>query len=348
MRTIFITILCFLFSDASAQTEKPSLMKRLFKRAPYDTSYVDSYYDHFLHVTALSVLQSHDIGVTNIRDKVAVNFSPNTAFRFGIGLDYRIFSLEFSQVINAIDAPDPKKGKTENFSLRLGVTGRRLLGSMLIQSNRGVYISNPQQVYPNWNASNPFPLRRDIVSEVLLGSLNYFFNHERYSTMASLWQIDRQKKSAGSLTAGLTASIAHLKADSSFIPLEVTVASNPNERLKEGYNYLIGLNVGYGYNFIFLKKFFVNGLFIPGIDFQVSQSTNVSNIKLASRPGVGYHGDLRLIAGYNGIRYYGGAHYSNYYIVNKVESDVDVNLFNGYIRFFLGRRFDLRSKTKKK
>lgn len=323
-------------------------MKFLMTRAPYDSDYVDSYYTHFLHITALGVLQSHDIGVSNIRDKVAVNFAPNTAFRFGLGVDYRIFSLEFSRVINAIDAPDPQKGNTENFSLRLGVTGRRLLASMLIQSYRGVYISNPQQVYPNWNNTNPFPLRSDIVSEVLLGSLNYFFNHERYSTMASLWQIDRQKKSAGSFTAGITASVAHLKADSSFIPLEVTLASNPNERLKEGYSYLVGLNAGYGHNFIIFKKFFINGLIIPGIDFQMNRSINVNNEKVASRPGIGYHGDLRLIAGYNGTRYYGGAHYSNYYLVNRVESDVNVNLFNGYIRFFIGRRFDLTPHPKKK
>ncbi|MES2560651.1 MAG: DUF4421 family protein [Bacteroidota bacterium] len=348
MRQLLLAILCFLFSFVSGQTEKPSLAKRLFTRAPYDTSYVASYYDHFLHVTALGVLQSHDIGVSNDRDKVKINFAPNTAFRFGFGLDYRYFSLEFSQIINAIDAPDPKKGNTDNFSLRLGVTGRRLLGSMLIQSYRGVYITNPQQVFPNWNINNPIPLRSDIVSEVLLGSLNYFFNHERYSTMASLWQIDRQKKSAGSFTAGITASIAHLKADSSFIPLELTAITNPGERLKEGYNYMVGLNAGYGYNFIFLKKFFINGLIIPGIDFQVSQSTNVNDSKLASRPGIGYHGDLRLIAGYNGNRYYGGAHYSNYYIVNRVEADVDVDMFNGYIRLFIGRRFDLTPSHKKK
>ncbi len=346
MRSLLIAILCFMFSVASGQTQKPSLAKRLFKRAPYDTNYVDSYYDHYLHATALSVLQNQDIAISNARDKVNVNFSPNTAFRFGFGLDYRYLSLEFSQTINAIDAPNPRKGNTQNFSLRLGVTGRRLLGSMLIQSYKGVYMSNPQEVYPNWSQPNTYPLRGDIISEVILGSLNYFFNHSKYSTMASLWQIDRQKKSAGSFTAGLTMSKARIKADSSFIPFATVVASNPYERLKEGNNYLFGINGGYGYNFILGKRFFVNGLIIPGIDFQITKSTNISNISSESQLKIGYHGDLRLIAGYNGERYYGGAHYSNYYMVNRVESDVDVNLFNGYFRIFFGRRFDLQPKKR--
>jgi hypothetical protein len=348
MRHLLIAILFYSFSVAYGQNRKPSLVKRLFTRAPYDTNYVDSYYDHFLHVTALSVLQNHDVEVSDGRDKVNANFTPNTAFRFGFGLDYRYFSLEFSQTIEAIDKPESNKGSSQNFSLRLGVTGRRLLGSMLIQSYKGLYMSNPQSVYPNWTQPNVYPLRGDIMSEVVYGSLNYFFNHARYSTMASLWQIDRQKKSAGSFTAGLTSSLAHVKADSAFIPYEASLSGNANERLKEGYNYLFGVNAGYGYNFIFLEKFFINGLFIPGIDFQITQSTNIQNVKSASHLKMGYHGDVRIIAGYNGEVYYGGAHYSNYYFINRVESNVDLNLFNGYFRIFVGRRFDLRKVFHKK
>lgn len=309
-----------------AFAQQKTFIQKVFSRAPYDTNYVDSYYNYFLHVTAVSVQQNHDLIISNSSNNTSFNYKPNSVFRFGVGLDFRYFSIEFTKSIDAIDKPNASKGNSDVFSLRLGITGRRLLGSMLAQSYKGMYLNNPEQVIPNWNASYGYPLRNDITSEILLGSLNYFFNHKRYSTMASLWQIDRQKKSAGSFTTGVTFSVTHLKGDSSFIPNSSNNSFSQSDRIVEGYNYLAGINAGYAYNFIFAKKFFFNALFIPGINLQYGKfELENKEIKTYSST-LGYHGDVRLIAGYNGVQYYSGVHYSNYFLSNRLESNFDVNI----------------------
>ncbi len=346
MNRLKLAIVCLVVSGKVVAQQ--SFFKKLFTRVVYDTSYVESYYDHFLHVTAVSVLQKQDLQVSSGDLFPTLKFSPNTAFRFGFGVDYNLLSLEYTQGVEYLDAPDPNKGNTNSFSLRLGVTGRRFLGSLLIQSYQGMYLSNPQDVIPTWQPTDPYPIRGDIRSEVMLGSLNYFFNNTRFSSMASLWQIDRQKKSAGSFTVGITASIGKIRSDSTLLPYEYSSVLPNNDRLLEGTNYLYGINFGYGYNLILFKNFFVNGLLIPGVDLQAGTYRDVNQKYYKTGTNIGYHGDFRFVTGYNGERYYCGFHYSNYFVNNRVHNNVDVNIYNGYLRFFAGRRFDLAPRKSNK
>ena len=313
---------------------------KLFKRAKYDSTYVDSYYDQYLHVTLISNSQNIKLDVNNNLNNQTVSYKPNNVFRFGFGIDYNLFSMEYTHSIDAFDSPDPKQGQTESFGLRLGITGRRILTNLIGQRYKGMYISNADEL-----AQNGYPLqskiRPDMKSEFILGSFNYFYNHQKYSTMASLWQIDKQKKSAGSFVSGLTFSAMHISADSSFLPSQIAVKNNNGERIIDNYNYLIGINTGYAYNFIFFKKWFINLMFIPGVNIQNGHNINEQHFRTNYNYKFGYHADVRMVGGYNGERYYFGVHSANYYLSNAIKDNVDVNLSNTYFRVFIGRRFYL-------
>jgi hypothetical protein len=88
-------------------------------------------------------------------------------------------------------------------------------------------------------------------------------------------------------------------------------------------------------------------MLIPGIDVQFGHFRAFDGQNYDYKATLGFHGDVRFIAGYNGERYYSGVHYSNYFLNNRIESYVDINTFNGYLRFFVGRRFDLTPKKKR-
>lgn len=342
--------LCFIFFCSltlAIQAQQKTLLKKILYKAPYDSNFVESYYDDYLHVTLVNLRPNHRIAISSYDREKKVSLRPNTQATYGFGLDYKFLTIELTKAFEVISTKDPEKGESQIFSFRIGATGQRILASALIQSYQGLYISNPEVVAPNWDLeAKGYPKRGDVTSTVLFGSLNYFFNHTRYSTMASLWQIERQKKSAGSLVTGLTASQTSITGDSALTPVNVNPLYSKTERLKKGTNYLVGANFGYAYNFIFRKVIFFNVFFIPGVNLQYGTYETDQNKTHKYSSNVGLHGDFRIIGGYNGRKYYGGVHYSNYMFQNNLESNLEVNVYNSYLRVFFGRRFDLTPRKK--
>lgn len=313
----------------------------LLNRLKYDSTYVESYYDHFLHVTLVTTSMYQSLDVSGSGNNRLITYEPNNAYRFGIGLDYRFMSLEYTQTIDALDIPDPVLGNTRSTALRLGVTGRRFLASALIQRFRGMYISNPEDLQSQGVVLQN-RIRGDLLSEMVLGSVYYFFNPQQFSAMAGLWQIDRQKKTAGSFAAGITFSVSHLLADSTLIPSYLLLNPVATDLIKENYNYLVGMNAGYACTLVEKHRLFLHFLMLPGLNVQYSKIKTETGEETSYKARAGYHGDLRIVAGYNGELYYGGVHYSNYFNSNTIQSTVDVNQFNTYFRVFFGRRLDVR------
>jgi hypothetical protein len=340
-RVLHIVVLMMIVIPCQAQ----SFIKKIFTRVPYDSAYVDSYYDDYLHVTLLSLRQNHQISVSNAENSKSYSYRPNSVFRWGIGLDYRFLSIEYSSQIDAFHKPDSRKGFTELTSLRLGVTGRRILASMLVQDIKGMYLNNVLDFNPNWNVNTDnYPRRRDMHSVAYLGSMYYFFNHERYSTMASLWQIDRQKISAGSFLVGITASYQSIDADTAIGP-QATINSSGAAILSDKV-FQYGISTGYAHNFIARKLFFINMMIIPGINVQHGEEKYTDGTHDEYTARLGFHGDVRLTAGYNGPTYYSGIMYTNYFLSSSLKTNVDVNFSHEFIRIFAGRRFDIRRKKK--
>jgi hypothetical protein len=333
-----------LFLATLVNAQENAWYKQLFKRASYDTSYVTSYYNNHLHVTIIGINQALELIVKNNETNKRNIYNPNDGPRIGIGLDYNFLSIEYSKEFSTQKNDINKSLKSQSTSFRFGITGRRILASALVQQIDGMHLDNPNENDPTWNPSNTTkPLRKDIVTTSVLGSLNYFFNHKRYSTMASLWQIDRQKKSAGSFNAGITFSYFRIHSDSAIGPRNQDTNSNYFP-IQSNLNYLYGINFGYAYNFIWKKNFFANIFFIPGVNLQFGSENRGQNRTedYYAKPGI--HGDLRLMAGYNGKLYYGGIHYANYFLFSKLKTDTDFDIFNEYFRFFIGRRFDMKKQ----
>lgn len=340
---IIVAILQTLFFNAQAQNS--SFIKKYFGKVEYDTSFVSSHYKD-LHITGVSVLRSHRINVYDYQSKNRLKFAPNNAFTFGFGIDWRVLTFEFSRAIPGMEQNDTiEKGITEGTSLRFGLTGRRFLASCLLQAYKGFYVINPTANYPGWSGSG-YPIREDLTSVILHGSLYYNFNPQRYSFMAQLWQIDRQLKSAGSWIAGMTININSLMSDSTIVQGPVSFETGTNVPIRSTVSGLIGLNVGYGYNWVFKRSFFVSGLLLPGINIQSASIEKANDEVIQSESRVGFHGDFRIITGYNGPLWYTGIHLSDYFVSSSLPKTVNLNQNNIYLRFFIGRRLLLASKNK--
>jgi hypothetical protein len=329
-----------------AQAQNESLLRKLFGKTHIDTSYITSYYDK-LQLTGVSISKGHSTIISDRTTDKRLIFAPNTGNTFGLGVDYKILTFEFTRAIQGLFSPDPQKGKSESFGFRFGLTGRKWLFSGLLQGYNGLYIKNPQEIIDGWNPEvNGYPNREDLSSFTLLLSLNYVFNPTKYSNMAALWQIDRQKKSAGSFMCGITLRGNSLTSDSTIVPSRVYTEFPEVNRVMQGSNGTIGFNFGYGHNFVYRKRFFANVMFVPGINMQngILQYTDGSLINYESKLGV--HGDFRLITGYNGERYYWGLHYANYFLNRAFDEVISMSERSTYFRLFAGVRFTVHKEKK--
>lgn len=269
----------------------------------YDTAYVKSFRD-YLVVTFVSSLSGNEISVTDTNDR-SITFGTNLPMSFGLGLDYKWFTFEYTSSFGRTG--DSQKGNTEMKSIGFGLTGRKFWFRNFYQSTQGYYLENPKYFDNGFDPSTDiYPHRADIRSTVYYASLNYGFNYRKFSNMAALWQLERQKKSAGSFTAGLTYSFAFYEADSALVPKEYQGLFDKDDFITDFDFSMVGLNVGYLHTFSFTRsrKFFISLALIPGISYQEGTSFVKQTDKTKTDSEVGFHTEARFVAGYNGDRWY--------------------------------------------
>jgi hypothetical protein len=332
-------IFCAILLNASLLFAQKSFVAKVFGKVQVDTNYIAKYYDR-LQVTLVGINKGYNARIYSSAIDKTLLYSSNTGSTFGFGLDYKFLTFEYTKDIPGLFQPDPRKGVSDNFVLRFGLTGGKFVFTGLVQSYAGMYIKNPQDFIPNWNVNvDGYPHREDIGSVDLLFSLNYFTKPERYSNMAGLWQIDRQLKSAGSFVYGLTWRLSALYADSTIVPVTFRRSLEPLDQFRIGASNTLGVNIGYAHNFVFAKKFFVNFMLVPGLNLQNGNYVydNGSTYRIKSEPG--FHGDFRFVVGYNAEHNYAGIHFANYHLAHSIAEGISVGNNTTYLRFFVGHRF---------
>ena len=301
----------------------------------YDTNYVKSFRD-YLVVTVVAANTNNSIGVTDSTGGEVV-FETNQPFSFGLALDYKWFTIEYTSTFGRTG--DPNKGYTKMNSLGFGLTGRKFWFRNFYQRTKGYYLGTPEYFNADFNPqTDQFPYRGDVTSSVYYANINYGFNHRRFSNMAALWQLERQKKSAGSWTVGLTFSKANYHADSALIPPQYQGIFKGKDFITDFNFTLIGVNGGYLYTFAFTKtrKFFISLALIPGLSYQIGRSSGETKEASSRLHAAGVHMEGRIVFGYNGDTWYTSLSSVGYAISSEFK---DVNPFNqgySFFRFVVG------------
>jgi len=304
----------------------------------YDTNYIKSFREYFV-LTLVSANTNNNIAVTDTTGQ-DVNFASNLPFSFGLALDYRWFTAEYTSTFGRTG--NPKKGETSMRSFGFGLTGRKLWFRNFYQKTQGYYVENPWYFNPNFNPEvDFFPSRSDVTSTVYYANLNYGFNHRKFSNMAALWQLERQKKSAGSFTVGATLSLATYSADSALIPSRYQDLFEGRDFVTNFEFALIGLNGGYLHTFAFGKqrKLFVNLAFIPGLSYQAGTAYSAVTESTQTKRAPGAQLEGRLVFGYNGDRWYGSMSSVGYVISTNFEETNPFSQGYSFFRFVVGYKF---------
>lgn len=328
----------FLIADDSTRVKA--------KLLSVDTGYIGSFYDR-LCITFVGVQKGLNMYIQNPDPNISsLQYRPNTAYSWGMGIDYKWFSLELTTRIKSFFDYNPKKGTTRNASLRLAYTGKKTWASIIGTYYSGFYINNPTLLDEKWFEKNNFyPYRRDISTFMLFADFKYAFNYKKYSQMAALWQLEHQKRSAGSIVTGLSLALFGSKGKWSYVPEQLWDKFPPETRYMGSTTINLSYNLGYVYTFVFKKKAFLHLGLIPGFAFQGSKVSlmDYPSAKYQDQPIFSYEGRMGL--GYNGTQYYFGLtssinEFSNFYAKGGYLS------FNyTYFRIYFGRRFKMPFKV---
>jgi hypothetical protein len=324
---------------AQAQSSLPDTL------APpsYDTTFIESYRDR-LCVTVGLYQRSFGVAVSDPQSGGNLSYLAKGVNALGIGIDYKWLTLEL-QTKFASNAPgEPKDMPASFFGLQFGITGRRLWFNNFVQSHQGMYLSAAS--LPNVPMPGVTPgslVRPDLRNFTYLASLNYVFNHRRYSQMAALWQLDRQKRSRGTVVAGLSVFLNRLNADSLLLPNNLEGEFKFPTDFTSSTSRNLGFNVGYLHTFVVKQKFFLHLGLVPAAVWQ-KKSYYLDGREVLTRQSVEMVNETRLALGYNGIKNYAGVSFTNYYFSENLFQDQYSYLDYSYtfLRFFYGFRLKVK------
>lgn len=332
MKRVALSFVLFLFFviDISAQSQPD-----------FDTNYVESFKDDLI-VTLVSTLQSNTLSIRDNQNK-EISFRTNNPTAYGFALDYKWLTVEYtSSFKNSVG--DPRYGSTEANALGFGLTMRKFWFRNFFQRFQGYYLENPWYFDPDFDRVNGIhPHRNDVRTYTYFANINYGFNHQKFSNMASLWQIERQKKSAGSWTVGASYARTGFGADSALVPSGLQQFSS-DTRLTDVSFHLLGLNGGYLYTAVLKKhpKFFLSIALIPGINVQTGRFRVEGDSYFTKKTSIGILTESRFVLGYNGDRWYVTTSGISYNIVNRYSNETPVSTIYSTARFVVGYRFKVK------
>lgn len=302
----------------------------------YDTAYVANYRSNLI-ISAVAKLRTIDVDLERDGSE-DLSFSTNSTGQYGFGLNYKWLSVEATFNVPALDDHDASLGNTSSRGFGLGYTGRRLWGRAFWDNAEGYYLNDPQRWIAGWKEGEAPVVRPDLSSNSYLLSLNYALSGKRcFSENAALFQMERQKKSAGTFVAGLSTWVSDVSADSSLIGPSLV----DTFQLASGFTgvdrILIGATIGYAHTFAFWKKGFIHFSFLPGVTYAQQTITTPDGMELRGT-GTAAVVEMKLGAGFNGDRWYGAVTTAYYYSSAEISDKLSLSTNYGFVRIAIGIR----------
>ena len=339
-------MLAFLFlasCAASGHAQLGAFVRRILvgdTTAPpnYDTAYISTYKQNL----TVSGVASYRLASLELVDTLghAVTWSTNNITQYGAAIDFKWLSVEATFSIPALDAGDPTYGSTTSKGFGLGYTGRRLWFRGFWNTSSGFYAEEPEALVVDWTPNNTWPYRKDLTAETWMGSLNYALSKKkRFSQVAALTQMERQKRSAGTWVAGASFWLTRMAVDSSLVPTAGPLAFAPEARIVQARRTLIGASIGYTHAFVIGRKGFIHLALITGAATSDQTRRLQGEDPLPAEKGLSSLSEFKGGIGFNGDRWYTSITTAFYYNTDADDQSVMLGSTYGSARFALGLRF---------
>ncbi|HLT08230.1 MAG TPA: DUF4421 domain-containing protein [Cyclobacteriaceae bacterium] len=260
------------------------------QEAIIDTSYYQIYPEH---ITGRYYF-SRKYTALKIKDKkreVDYLYMPNTTLNMGVGATYKNISLNLAYGFGFLN-PDNGQGETKYLDAQAHIYPRKMVVDLFLQLYKGYYLL-PEGLAAAEGEN--FLIRPDLKIQKLGASLQYVFNHGKFSYRAAFLQNEWQKKSAGTFLLGaeIYGGLAH--EESNLVP--AGLLDDPGRNFKTIRFFELGPNAGYAYTLVIKKHFFITASAAAnlGLGYATYHGEAGRHTQWAVRPNY----FLRSFAGYN-------------------------------------------------
>lgn len=267
-----------------------------------------------------------------------LSYRANKPLSLGVGLTYKSFSFSFSKGLNFLYSNHGKVA-TRSTDLQLHLYKRKWTIDALAMFYKG-YNLTPEGL---GTKDGSYYQRPDLHIQVIGASVYRVLNDRRFSYGAGLSQNAWQQKSAGSFLLGAEAFYLAVHGDSSFAPYSVDSLYYKNN-IHKLHIFEIGPGIGYAYDLVIQKHYFLLGSFNVNYNFRVSREIGNNN---ATKLGFSPNYMLRLATGYTSSRW--SLNFSWIETGIRTEgkaSDYQYNLGAGNYRLVYARRIALNRKMR--
>ncbi len=301
------------------------------------------YYDDYSDLLAIRLYTNTKWnGLDIVKDDHTLKLRPNSPTSLGVGFNYKSYGLGIAIGIPKSSSSNEKYVKTNRLDLQVNAYGRKFGMDGYLQYYKGYYWANPED-FTEWTEEN-YPKIPEM--EVFSFGLNafYIFNSDRFSYKAAFVRNQVQRKSAGSITAGIFSQMDIAQTDNGFIPAEVSDSLGVNFDLRSFRTAAIGLTVGYLYTWVISEHFFLNVGLTPGFGNQTIQLEKLDGTKSTKNEPAAQL-SARGALGYDSRYFYAGITASTIWR-NFTYGEYELDLATEQLRFFIGKRFALTKKRK--
>ncbi len=283
LRTTVIACCCIFFFTRSFAQENTV--------PEYDSAYFESFPTDLVLRTYLSQKYT-TLELKNGRDAPRLRYRPNTNLNLGVGFTYRNFSLNLAYGFGFLN-PDSEKGKNKKLDLQARIYTRKWAVDFFGQFYKGYY------TFPKGRGQTTddnYYIRPDLKVNLAGISVYRVFNHRRFTLRSVFMQDEWQKKSAGSLLAGIEMYYGNVKDDSALVPSLLRTFYDPRS-IKSVRLFQIGPGVGYAYTQVLPANFFLSGSLTISGNFGLVQESGTS--ETTNRVGINATMQVRAGAGFN-------------------------------------------------
>jgi len=304
---------------------------------------INNYYSDLSDLLALKAYFLYKVNMFEIIYKPEeIVLIPNSPLGVGAGFNFKGLGLALGIGLPHSSKNLNKYGTTNRFDMQMSIYSKRIGGDAYFQLYKGYYNANPQD-FITWE-NDYFPQIPDMKTISFGANIFYILNYKRFSNKAAYSRTQVQKKSAGSLLFGYFLNYDESDSPKGFIPQEFPDSIASEFDIRSFRYFATGFSVGYTYTWVISSNFFLNGAIVPGFGYK--------DIRMTTTEGQGGdeknpHGQLLLRAafGYESKYFYAGLTGSTL-IRNITYKDYEINLATEQLRFFIGKRIEIKKRSK--
>lgn len=279
--------------------------------------------------------------VQNNTKDYEVRYRPNTTLNMGIGATYKWATLNLAYGFGFLN-PERGRGKTRYLDLQFHSYGRKFTIDLVGSFYTGFYLAPKGKAMNN---AAEYYVRPDLKINAGGATVQYIFNHKKFSYRAAFLQNEWQKQSAGTLLAGLEVYAGSIQADSSIVPTAIDSETAATALIQMRF-FELGPSLGYAYTYVYKRHFFVTGA--GSVSLSTGFNTFYDNEGRTRATGITPNTLFKVFGGYNSSSWAVSILYiSNAQSLARDSDERAMRLNTGNVRLNFVYRFRPNKNTRK-